>query len=139
MRLNNAVFGELFVVISHIGEEPSNMYIWQKIHPIIVKIPKNLFCDGHYDAAAERAVKEVESRLRELFHTLNPNATVPTKVSDVINALLSDNGLYQFTDATVSDENYRRGIKSLFEGIIAAYRNPSPHENIPCTKREAIE
>ncbi len=82
----------------------------------------------------------METRLRELFQELKPNAVVPAKVGDIIGALLTENGAYHFADlSTVSGKDYCRGIQFLFEGIFAAYRNPSAHKNIPCTKRESIE
>lgn len=140
ISLNNVAFGELFIIIHHIVQEPVDMAIWREVHPRIIETSQGLFCDGYYDSAAEKAVKEVESRLRELFHILKPDATVPAKVGDIIGALLSENGAYQFVDlSTVSGKDYRRGIHSLFEGIFAAYRNPSAHENLSCTKRESIE
>ncbi len=140
VTLNNAAFGELFIIIHHIAQEPVNMAIWREIHPRIAGICQELFCDGYYDSAAEKAVKEVESRLRELFQILKPGITVPAKIGDIIGALLTENGAYHFVDlSTVSGKDYRRGIQSLFEGIFAAYRNPSAHENLPCTKREAME
>ncbi|MCM1183813.1 MAG: TIGR02391 family protein [Roseburia sp.] len=138
--LNNVAFGELFIIIRHIINEPINMAMWQEIHPRIAAISQGLFCDGYPDSAAEKAIKEVESRLRELFQELKPNVAVPAKVGDIIGALLTENGAYHFADlSTVSGKDYRRGIQALFEGIFAAYRNPSSHKNIPCTKREAME
>lgn len=138
--LNNVAFGELFIIIHHIIEEPVDMSVWREIHPRIIAVSQNLFCDGYHDSAAEKAVKELESRLRELFRQLRPGAAVPTKVGDIIGALLTENGAYQFADlSTVSGRDYRRGIQSLFEGIFWAYRNPSAHANLPCTRREAIE
>lgn len=140
ISLNSAAFGELFIIIHHIVQEPVNMAVWHGVHPRIIGTSQGLFCDGYYDSAAEKAVKEVESRLRELFQILKPGITVPAKVGDIIGALLSENGAYHFVDlSTVSGKDYRRGIQSLFEGIFAAYRNPSAHRNIPCTKRESIE
>lgn len=140
ISLNNAAYGELFIIIHHIMQEPVDMAIWHEVHPRIIETSQGLFCDGYYDSAAEKAVKEVESRLRELFQILKPGVTVPAKVGDIIGALLSENGAYHFADlSTVSGRDYRKGIQSLFEGIFAAYRNPSAHRNLPCTKRESIE
>ena len=54
--------------------------------------------------------------------------------------MLSENGAVQFCDATsTSGKNYRRGVQQIFEGTIAAYRNPAAHANLVITKREAIE
>lgn len=140
ISLNNAAFGELFIIIKHIIQEPINTTVWRGVHPHIAEISQGLFCDGYFDSAAEKAVKGVESRLRELFQILKPGAAVPAKIGDIIGALLSENGAYQFADlSTTSGKDYRRGIYSLFEGIFAAYRNPSAHENLPYTKREAME
>lgn len=138
--LNIAAFGELFIIIHHIIKEPVDLSIWREVHPRIVAISQGPFCDGYYDSAAEKAVKEVESRLRELFQQLKPGAAIPSKIGDIIGALLTENGAYQFADlSTVSGRDYRKGIQFLFEGILAAYRNPSAHANLPCTRRGAIE
>lgn len=140
ISLNIAAFGELFIMVHHVVQEPVNISIWREIHPRIAGICQGLFCDGYYGSAAEKAVKEVESRLRELFQELKPGVSVPVKVVDIIGALLTENGAYHFADlSTVSGRDYRRGIQLLFEGIFAAYRNPSAHENLPCTNREAME
>ena len=140
LPLNNAAFGELFIIIRHIMKEPVDIAMWREIHSRIVAISQGLFCDGYYDSAAEKAVKEVEGRLRELFQELKPGVAVPAKVGDIIGALLTEKGAYHFADlSTASGKDYRRGIQSLFEGIFAAYRNPSAHKNLPCTKRESIE
>ena len=140
VALNSAAFGELFVIIHHIIKEPVDMSVWREIHPRIAMTSQSLFSDGYYDSAAEKAVKEVESRLRELFQQLKPGVSVPAKIGDIVGALLTENGAYHFVDlSTVSGRDYRRGIQSLFEGIFAAYRNPTAHANLSCTRREAIE
>ncbi|NBJ02249.1 TIGR02391 family protein [Lachnospiraceae bacterium] len=140
ITVNTAVFGELYIIIGHIVQEPVDIAVWHEIHPRIVAVSQELFCDGYYDSAAEKAIKEVETRLRELFQLLKPSDTVPSKVGNIIGALLTENGAYHFADlSTASGKDYRRGIQSIFEGAFAAYRNPSAHENLSCTKREAIE
>lgn len=138
--LNSAVFGELFLIAQQLSSEPINTQFWTNIHPRIIQISKELFCDEHFPSAAEKAMKELETRLRELFQELKPTAGIPAKIGDVIGALLGDNGVFDFCDtSTVSGRDYRRGIKSLFDGAFAAYRNPAAHANLPCTKREAVE
>lgn len=92
LRLNTAAFGELAVIVRHINEEPFDLKLWDKIHQRIQKISKGLYADAYYDSAAEKSIKEVETRLREKFKELKPNITVPTKVGDVIGALLTENG-----------------------------------------------
>lgn len=119
--LNPAAFGELVVIVRHIKAEPVVVQFWSEIHPRIVNVSRELFVDGHCSAAAEKAIKEVESRLREKFSELKPGAAVPSKIGDVIGALMSENGAFKFCDTTTtSGRDYRRGIQSLFEGIMAA-------------------
>ena len=138
--LNPVVFGELRVIEWHLYNRPIDLQFWNNIHPRISRVSKQLYADGHFSASAEKAVKEVETRLRELFRKLKPTATVPSKIGDIIGALLSENGAYHFVDtSTTSGKDYRRGIQSLVEGMFAAYRNPSAHENIEYSRIEAEE
>lgn len=138
--VNPAAFGELVVIVRHIEAEPVVVRFWSEIHPRIANVSHELYVDGHYSTAAEKAVKEVESRLREKFLELKTGAAVPAKIGDVIGALMSENGAFKFCDTTTtSGRDYRRGIQSLFEGIMAAYRNPAAHANLQYEKREAME
>ncbi len=138
--LNYVAFGELVIAIRHIEAEPVITRFWSEIHPRIVNVSRGLYVDGHCSTAAEKAVKEVESRLREKFSELKPGTTVPAKIGDVIGALISENGAFKFCDTTTtSGRNYRRGIQSLFEGIMVAYRNPAAHANLQYETREAME
>ncbi len=138
--LNPAAFGELVVIIRHIEAEPFSMRFWSAVHTRVAKVSYELYKDGHYASAAEKAVKEVETRLREKFTELKPGMTVPTKIGDVMGALISENGVFKFCDtSTTSGKDYRRGIQALFEGTMAAYRNPSAHANLQYDKREAME
>lgn len=138
--LNPIAFGELAIITRHIEKEPLTMRFWDEIHSRIYNVSYELFLDGHYASAVENAVKEVETRLRDVFRELKPGSGVPTKVEDIINALLVENGLFKFCDiSTTSGKNYRRGIELLFRGTMAAYRNPLAHANMIYNKREAME
>lgn len=138
--INIAVFGQLYIIIKHIRIEMINQRIWQDIHPNISKVSKDLFCDGHFSAAAEIAIKEIETQMRTLFKQYNPTATLPKDAASLIGALLSEGGLHKFCDTTdISGRNYRKGIQQIFEGAFSAYRNPVMHQNLPCTQREAFE
>lgn len=138
--LNTAAFGELLILTKHLHNEPQDTFVWTMIHPRIVGIAKEEYLDGHYASAANRCFVEVETRLRELFKELKPGVTVPSKAGELIGALLTENGAYHFCDtSTQSGKDYRRGIQSLFEGSMAAYRNSSSHENLALSKEAAME
>lgn len=133
--LNHAAFGELVIIIRHIEAEPVVVQFWSAIHPRIVNVSHELYADGHCSTAAEKAVKEVESRLREKFLELKPGTVAPSRIGEVIGALISENGAFKFCDTTTaSGKDYRRGIQHLFEGIMAAYRNPAAHANLQYEK-----
>lgn len=78
--LNPAAFGELVVIVRHIEAEPVVVQFWSDIQPRIANVSHELYADGHYSTAAEKAVKEVESRLREKFLELKTGAAVPAKI-----------------------------------------------------------
>lgn len=138
--INIAVFGQLYIIIKHVRIEMINQRVWQDIHPNISKVSKDLFCDGHFSAAAEIAIKEVETQMRTLFKQYNPTAALPKDAASLIGALLSERGLHNFCDTTdISGRNYRKGVQQIFEGAFSAYRNPAMHQNLPCTQREAFE
>ena len=138
--LNPAAFGELVIIVRHIDAEPFSMRFWNAIHTRVANISYELYKDGHYAAAAEKAIKEVETRLREKYAELKPGVPVPSKVGDIIGALLSENGAFKLCDtSTTSGKDYRRGIQSLFEGTMAAYRNPSAHANLQYDRSGAME
>ena len=140
VNLNPIAFGELAIIIQHIANEPCPAPFWPTIHPRIHKTSIDLYKDGHYDSAAEKAIKEVEMRLREKFSELKPGAHIPTQIGDVIGALLSETGAFKLCDtSSTSGKNFRRGILSIFEGVMTAYRNPSAHANLQYSQREAME
>ena len=84
------MFSELSVIERHLYSEPINIQFFSKIHPRIQRISGPLYADGHFPSAAEKAMKEVESRLRELFLELKPGASPPPNAAGLIGALLSE-------------------------------------------------
>ena len=84
MLLNSAAFGELFIIIKHISSEPIDTRFWRDIHPRIIAVSKGLFCDGHFAAACEAAIKEVETRMRELFKEGKPNSPIPKDAAGLL-------------------------------------------------------
>ena len=137
--LNTCAFGELFLIIKHVAQEPNSGCFWDNIHPRVRNISKGLYEDKYYDSAAEKAMREVETMLRELFRQMKPSSNEPKNASDIMNALLSDDTLYAFDETTVSGKDYRKGIRMLFEAAFCAYRNPASHRNISASKRESLE
>ena len=137
--LNIALFGELYLIVQQLHEEPANTFLWSMIHPRISGIAKEEYLNGFYESAARKSMIEVETRLRELYKELRPGMTVPSQVGDLIGALLADNGDYHFCDTSDrSGRDYRKGVQHLFMGAFSAYRNPSAHANLELKREEAF-
>lgn len=133
-------FGSLDKLEIQSDYDPSNVYYWNNIHPRICNVAKELFENEFYDSAAEKAIKEVETCLREMFGELKPGAKEPSRINDIIGALLSENGAYKHCDISMqSGQDFCRGFRQICEGMFAAYRNPNAHRNITMQKREAFE
>jgi len=140
MTVNYCALGELYIIIKHIISEPINTRFWLDINPRITSVSKDLYCDGYFTEASEKAIKEVETRMREIYRQVKPTAIPPKDAAGLINFLLSEQGLYKFCDtSTKSGENFHKGIKQIFEGSFWAFRNTAMHENIQCTQQQSFE
>lgn len=140
IAINSTAYGELVLIEKHLSAEPINVQFWSYIHPRICDVARSLYVDGHFSSAAKNAMVEVEARLRELFRELKPNTKEPAKVGDIIGALLTEGGAYHFVDtSTTSGKDFRRGIQAMFEGALAAYRNPASHKNLNRSQQRTIE
>ncbi|MCI8306141.1 MAG: TIGR02391 family protein [Enterorhabdus sp.] len=138
--INPAAFGELFIIIKNLKIEPFNLALWNTIHPRIKNSSFGLYADGHFGPAAEKAIKEVEQRLRDIFNQVRPTSVEPKEATEIVGALLSENGAYPVSNwKTPSEKSYGRGVKLLFEGFLSSYRNPISHGNRDISKQEAVE
>ena len=138
--INPAAFGELFIIVKNLKMEPFNLALWNTIHPSITNSSFGLYADGHFGSAAEKAIKEVEQRLRSIFTQVKPASVEPKDATEIVGALLSENGAYPVSNwKTPSEKSYGRGIKLLFEGFLASCRNPIAHCNRDISKQEAVE
>ena len=99
-----------------------------------------MYSQCFYKSAAQSAVQEVETRLREMFRELKNVSTEPTKIEDVIGGLLSERGAFRCCDTESKDgKNFSIGFDKLVRGFITAYRNPLSHINHVLSKQDAFE
>lgn len=121
-------------------DDPENIAFWNNINNRIKNQARDLFIQCFYGPAAERAVREIETKLREMFRELKPNSNEPQKIGDIIGALLTENGVYHYCDTVSQDgKNFCKGFVQLVQGFLIAYRNPFSHTNHTLTKRKAFE
>ncbi len=137
-RINLCLFGQLFLIVHYINEQLQD-YFWSNIHPRVVNVAQAEYVDGYFDSAAEKALREVETYLRELYSQAYPNLGEPKEINTIKDKLLNDENVYMFDRQTQSGKNYFDGIRTLFDNVFKAYRNPTAHRNIKINKREASE
>lgn len=137
--INPSVFGRLYEIVSYLSyrRNSHDNDIWYTIHPQIRDISKSLYIDGHYANATENAFKEIIERLKNLFAKLKPNEKVPDGDSIITHVFSPNNPLLRFCDiSTQNGENIQRGTMFLFQGAVAAFRNPQAHSNRESVSRE---
>lgn len=137
-RINLCLFGQLYMIVHYVNARPQNCF-WSNIHPRIIGVAQAEYVDGYFDSAAEKALREVETYLRELFSQHYSGQGEPKEIATIKDRLLNDDTVYEFDRQTPSGKNYFEGVKALFDNAFKAYRNPASHRNITISQREAAE
>lgn len=140
-NINPFVFGQIFEILQYLDYNNLNPAkdIWALIHPMIISVSKNQFIDGYYAEAAENAFKEINSRVKKIYHILDPASAIPDG-KDVMNKVFTPNNpMLELCDrSTDSGQNIQLGFKEMFSGSMSALRNPKAHENIQLTSDDAM-
>ena len=89
--------------------------------------------------AAENAFKEINSRVKKIYHILDPTSSIPDG-KDVMNKVFTPNNpMLELCDrSTDSGQNIQLGFKEMFSGSMSALRNPKAHDNIQLTSDDAM-
>lgn len=104
--INPFVFGHLFEMMRYINYRVSHMDddIWSKIYPQIALVSKEQFLDGYYAEAAEKAFKEINSRVKKIYHVIDSTTQIPDG-KDVMNKVFSTNNpMLKLCDLDTSSE-----------------------------------
>ena len=106
---------------------------------MIISVSKNQFIDGYYAEAAENAFKEINSRVKKIYHIIDSTSSIPDG-KDVMNKVFTPNNpMLELCDrSTDSGQNIQLGFKEMFSGSMSALRNPKAHENIQLTPSDAM-
>ena len=90
-----------------------------------------MYINGHYTNAAEDVFIELNSRAKEIYKKLSPDATSFSDGKDLMNKLFrSKTPLCPVCDtSTESGENYQQGFHFMTAGAMSALRNPKAHSN----------
>lgn len=140
-NINPFVFGQIFEILQYLNFTKTNPSgdIWGLIHPHIISVSKNQYIDGYYAEAAENAFKEINSRVKKIYHILDYSSAIPDG-RDVMNKVFTPkNPMLELCDrSTDSGQNIQLGFKEMFSGSMSALRNPKAHENIQLTADDAM-
>lgn len=136
--INSIILGELIALLRFLVNKQEDNYFWDMIHPIIEKISRKLFEDGHYANASEDAFIEINSRVKKLYKIVNfENDRIPDGVEAMNKVFSPNNPIIKFADITTdTGKNIQQGYMQMFAGAIAALRNPKAHENILLDREE---
>jgi uncharacterized protein (TIGR02391 family) len=118
-------------------DKPLELDFWSMIHEDIIKVAKDKFEDEYYADAVESALKEVNSRVKEIVKSKTgeelDGARLMNKAFSENNPIIVLNNL--------SDENGRNiqiGYMQIFAGAMTGIRNPKAHANITIGRERAI-
>jgi uncharacterized protein (TIGR02391 family) len=111
---------------------------WSLLHPSVVATARTRFEAGHYADSVEAALKELNTRVKELVRkktgnefdgaplmqkAFSPNPPVLITLDDL---------------STESGRNIQQGYMQIFAGAMIGIRNPKAHANLSITKERAI-
>ncbi len=140
-NINPFVFGQIFEILQYLNYTKYNSLedVWSLLHPKIISVSKNRFIDGYYAEAAENAFKEINSRVKKIYHIIDPTSPIPDG-KDVMNKVFTPNNpMLELCDrSTDSGANVQLGFKEMFSGAMSALRNPKTHENIVLTREDSM-
>lgn len=112
-----------------IADKNSSAVFWKEIHPKIVAVAKSRFETTHYADAAESALKEVNSVVKDIVRRKTGNEL---DGAGLMRAAFSLNNPIIVLDdlSTESGKNIQQGYMEIFAGAMIGIRNPKAHDNI---------
>ncbi|MBQ9264040.1 MAG: TIGR02391 family protein [Clostridia bacterium] len=140
--LEYVTIGQVVEILDYLLHESKNpkQDMWSLIHPRIIKSSKDLFLDGHWTNAATDAFVEINTRVKNIFKIVSPNANVPDGTKAMTTVFSINNPLVKIgdlNDQTCHDKQV--GLMNMLQGAISALRNPKCHDNEEIiTREEAI-
>lgn len=99
---------------------------FDSVHPLIKKVSKSLFNDGHYSQAIFEAYKAVVNEVKDISGVKNLDGKpLMEHVFSVNKPIIKFNNLQ-----TQSEKDEQVGLMLLFSGAALGIRNPKAHDNI---------
>lgn len=110
---------------------------WHFLHPLITKLAKDKFEQGHRADAVETVFKEINTIVKERYRAKTgqeeDGATLMNRAFSV------HNPVFPFEDITTeTGRNIQQGYMQIFAGAMTGIRNPKAHNNMTLDKNKAM-
>lgn len=110
---------------------------WHYLHPLVAKLCKDKFEQGHYADAVETAFKEINSIVKK--HYKNSTGSEEDGATLMNRAFSVNNPVFTFDDInTETGRNIQQGYMQIFAGAMTGIRNPKAHNNMTPDKNKAM-
>lgn len=109
---------------------------WSLLHPEVVKLAKPRFEAGHYADAVESVFKEINSRIKKIYH--KEKGKELDGVDLMRKAFRLEEPVIVLEDIeSESGRNIQEGYSHIYAGSMQAIRNPKAHGNVTITTNRA--
>jgi uncharacterized protein (TIGR02391 family) len=110
---------------------------WHFVHPLVVKLAKNKFEQGHYADAVETVLKEINTIVKQ--HYKGKTGKEEDGASLMNRAFSVNSPVFLFDDVTTeTGRNIQQGYMQIFAGAMTGIRNPKAHNNMTPDKHKAM-
>lgn len=111
--------------------------VWILIHPVIKRLCKKKFDDGHYADSVFTGVKAVNARVKA--HVKKLTGKELDGVPLMQQAFSPNDPKVVLADvATISGKDEQTGYMSIFGGTMQGIRNPKAHDNLTISSNRAM-
>jgi uncharacterized protein (TIGR02391 family) len=110
---------------------------WHFLQPLVTKLAKDKFEQGHYADAVETVFKEINLIIKK--HYKNKTGVEEDGATLMNRAFSVNNPLFPFDDITTeTGRNIQQGYMQIFAGAMTGIRNPKAHNNMTPDKNTAM-
>ena len=111
-------------------------YLWNYVHPKILKVAKERFGSGFFADSVESSFKEINNIIKKIVKKEIGTELDGAQVAE--RALSLQNPLIELADlSTESGINIQKGYLKIFSGAMTGIRNPKAHENLIISENNA--
>ena len=129
------------IIIHGLETNKKGLDLTPTLHHLVYKVSYNKFLDGYYSDAVETAIKEINTRLKNLYKKYkNKELDGADLFAMVFNSDKEKTLLIAGDDLiSQSGKDEQEGYRLLFMGLWKGIRNPKAHANTSLNKEECVD